>query len=148
MGSPEDEMKESAPIRPDVALPPRTRGRRLLFALGWLSFAVGIAGVILPILPGTPFMVLALWAFSRSSDRFHAWLYHHRIFGPPLQRWQRERCIRPWTKAVALGSMAASFLYVILWVKPPAWALAAMAAVVTATAALLLIIPSRPRGER
>jgi uncharacterized membrane protein YbaN (DUF454 family) len=89
-------------------------------------------------------MLLALWAFSQSSRRFHDWLYHHRVFGPPLQAWRRERVIPRGVKAVALGSMAASLLYVGLRVRPPGWALGAMAAVVLAGVAFLLSVPSRP----
>jgi hypothetical protein len=38
-------------------------------------------------------MLVALWAFARSSRRFHDWLYSHRVFGPPLRRWHEERVI-------------------------------------------------------
>lgn len=114
------------------------------FLLGWVFFGIGLVGAFLPILPTTPLMLLALWAFSQSSRRFHDWLYHHRVFGPPLQAWRRERVIPRGVKAVALGSMGASLLYVALRVRPPAWALGAMAAVVLAGVVFLLSVPSRP----
>jgi uncharacterized membrane protein YbaN (DUF454 family) len=65
---------------------PSHRQRWAFLALAWVSFALGVVGLVLPVVPTTPFMLVALWAFSRSSRRFHDWLYHHRIFGPPLQR--------------------------------------------------------------
>ena len=75
-------------------------------------------------------MLLALWAFSRSSRRFHDWLFHHRIFGAPLRRWQRERILPRWVKAIAFTSMAASMTYVAAVVRPPWYALLVMAAAV------------------
>jgi uncharacterized membrane protein YbaN (DUF454 family) len=123
-----------------------TQPRRWVFiALGWLFFCLGVVGILLPVVPTTPFMLLALWAFSNGSQRFHDWLYHHRIFGPPLQRWRRERVIPWWTKAIALGSMAASALYVGLVVRPPWYGLLAMAVLVASGVAYLSRIPTRPR---
>jgi uncharacterized membrane protein YbaN (DUF454 family) len=114
-------------------------------AVGWAAFALGVVGILLPVVPTTPFMLVALWAFSASSERFHRWLYHHRIFGPPLQRWQRERSLPLWTKALALGSMAASFAYAALVRTTPWYGLAAMAALMLYGAAYVLRIPTRPR---
>jgi uncharacterized membrane protein YbaN (DUF454 family) len=126
-------------------VPSRAR-RWLLFALGWVFFALGVVGAFLPVLPTTPFMILALWCFSGSSQRFHDWLYHHRIFGPPLQRWRRARVIPAWVKFVALTSMAASLVYVAFWVKPPWFALLAMAAVMAYGAIFIVRCPSREGG--
>jgi uncharacterized protein len=114
-----------------------------MFALGWLFLALGLAGALLPVLPTTPFLLVALWAFSRSSPRLHDWLYHHRVLGPPLQRWQRERVVPAWVKAVAFTSMGASLVYVAVWVRPPAYLLAAMAAVVLTGVLFLARVPSR-----
>lgn len=131
-----------AGTRDDAA--PR-RQRWLFFALAWIFFSLGVVGLLLPVVPTTPFMLLALWAFSRSSRRFHDWLYQHRVFGPPLQRWRRERVIPWWTKAIALVSMAVSMGYVGFVVRPPWYALVATAAVVAAGAAYISRIPTRPR---
>lgn len=87
------------------------RARLVYFGLAWLFFGLGVLGILLPVLPGTVFMILALWAFSRSSRRFHDWLYYHRWLGPPLQRWQAYRVV-PWSaRAVAYGSMLASVVF-------------------------------------
>ena len=51
--------------------------RWCLMALGWLAFATGIVGIVLPLLPTTPFMLLAAALFARSSPRFHRWLLAH-----------------------------------------------------------------------
>lgn len=127
----------------------RERRRRwLMFGLGWIFFALGALGTVLPILPTTPFMLLALWAFSSSSQRFHDWLFHHPVFGPPLQRWKVDRVIPLWAKVVAISSMAASLLYMGLVSRPPWYAVAGMAAVIVAGLAYILRFPSKPPPER
>jgi uncharacterized protein len=120
------------------------RARVLFIALGWVFFALGAIGAVLPVLPTTPFMLLALWAFSRGSERFHRWLYHHRIFGPSLQRFQRDRVVPLWAKAFALSSMAASVAWVAIVSRPPWYGVAAMLAVVLAGALYVTRFPSRP----
>jgi hypothetical protein len=117
--------------------------RWVLFALGWLFFALGLVGVFLPVLPTTPFMIVALWCFSGSSQRFHRWLFNHRLFGPPLQRWQRERVIPLPVKLVASGAMLISLGYVVLSTQAPWYACAAMAAVMAYGAWFIWRQPSR-----
>jgi len=93
----------------------------IYFALGWLFFGTGVVGAFLPVLPTTPFMLLALWMFSKSSDRFHSWLYNHRIFGPPLQRWHVHRVI-PWTaKMASISMMSVSFVLMLVYSPMPWW---------------------------
>jgi uncharacterized membrane protein YbaN (DUF454 family) len=115
----------------------------LLLALGWVLFALGAAGAVLPLLPTTPLLLLALWAFSASSERFHRWLYHHRVFGPHLQAWRRDRVIPLRAKVIAAGSMLASLLYAGLVRRSPAWVLAAMAAVMIPGLVFITRFPSR-----
>jgi uncharacterized membrane protein YbaN (DUF454 family) len=122
--------------------------RWLYFALGWLCFALGVAGAFLPVLPTTPFMLLSLWALSRSSQRFHDWLYNHRLFGPPLQRWRRERAL-PWSvKLLAFTGMAASLAYLLLVARPRWWWLAGAGAIIAVGAIYVARIPSRPAQRR
>ena len=58
--------------------------RPLLFAAGWIFTALGVVGLILPLMPGTIFLILAAWCFSQSSPRFEAWLLGHPRLGPQV----------------------------------------------------------------
>jgi uncharacterized membrane protein YbaN (DUF454 family) len=89
-------------------------------ALGWLAFATGIVGIVLPLLPTTPFMLLAAALFARSSPRFHRWLLAHPWFGPPIHDWQLYRGIRRHARRRAIVFILLSFS-VSLMVVPLPW---------------------------
>lgn len=96
--------------------------RWFLMALGWLAFATGIVGIVLPLLPTTPFMLLAAALFARSSPRFHRWLLTHRWFGPPIVDWQQYRGIRRNARRRAIIFILLTFsvslaVVPLLWVK-------------------------------
>jgi len=80
-----------------------------VFFFGWVCFALGAIGVVLPILPTTPFMLVAAGCFAKTSPRFHRWLLDNRIFGPLIENWQTERFIKSNTKIRALIIIAITF---------------------------------------
>jgi uncharacterized membrane protein YbaN (DUF454 family) len=82
--------------------------RLVLQLFGTLCVIAGIIGVFVPLWPTTIFMILALWAFARSSPRLHNWLLTHRRFGPPLQAWERHGAIPAWAKLLAVVSLGVS----------------------------------------
>ncbi len=115
-----------------LACPPARYG---LIAFGWLCVGLGVIGAFVPVVPTTIFLILALWAFSKSSVRFHHWLYSHPRLGRPLRDWHAQRVIPIPAKCLALTTMTASLLFVTLfvaegWASPlgPALGLGAVAA--------------------
>lgn len=75
-------------------------------ALGLLAVACGAVGAVLPLVPTTPFLLLAAFAFARSSPRLHHWLTTHKQFGPLIDNWNRHRAIGRRTKLVSVSVMA------------------------------------------
>lgn len=90
--------------------------RYVLMALGWVNVALGILGLFLPLMPTTVFLLIALWLFSKSSARFHRWLYDHPRLGGPLRAWHAHRAIPVSAKRAAIGMMSLSWLIVVLFV--------------------------------
>ena len=88
----------------------------VLFVLGWLFFSLGVIGAFLPILPTTPFLLLAALCFSKSSPRFHSWLLAMPVFGEAVQDWQSRRVIR--TRAKILCASMLTLSLVFLWTRP------------------------------
>ena len=96
--------------------------RFLIFSLGCISISLGVLGIFLPLLPTTPFMILAAWCFIRSSKKAHDWLYNHRYLGEILRNWDKNRSIAKRTKIIAItmifGSLVSVWLFVkFIWVK-------------------------------
>ena len=78
------------------------RKRVLLIAVGIASVGIGIVGALLPILPTTPFLLLATYLFARSSERLHRWLLGNRLVGDYLRRYYEGRCMSRRHKAGTL----------------------------------------------
>lgn len=74
----------------------------ILLTLGLAFVVCGAVGVVVPGLPTTPFLLVALALFARSSPLLYSWLYRSRLFGPLLQEWQQHRAIRPHVRYTAL----------------------------------------------
>ena len=96
--------------------------RILLIMVGWLCVVLATLGVVLPLLPTTPFLLLAAWCFARSSPRFHHWLLHRSWFGSYLRHWQAYRALpkgaKPKAVALIVTTFAISIYFVpLLWVR-------------------------------
>lgn len=116
-------MAGLSPDPPDPSAWRRAAGavrRPALFALGWVCVALGVAGLFLPLLPGTLFLIAASACFTRSSPRFEAWLLDHPRFGPPVRQWRATGAIPRSAKALAVASLAASGVIVALSDAPAA----------------------------
>lgn len=91
-----------------------------LIIAGWLAFGLACLGVVLPLLPTTPFLLLAAWCFARSSPRFHRWLLYRSWFGPYLRHWQNHRALPPGAKTKAIIVIMITFA-ISLWLVPLWW---------------------------
>ncbi len=96
--------------------------RAALIALAWVSFALGVIGVFVPLMPTTCFMLLAVWAASRGSPRFALWIREHPRFGPTVVAWEGERAIPRHAKYLALAMLGFSVLVLgvtlsLVWLK-------------------------------
>ncbi|WP_020593525.1 YbaN family protein [Kiloniella laminariae] len=121
--------------------------RILLMAFGCICVLLGVIGLILPLLPTTPFLLVALWAFSLSSKRFHNWLYSHRFLGPLVQNWDRYRVIPRKAKFLAVSMMTASLLLVAYKGLVPLWGLALIGVFFLLIAGFILSCPSDKPGK-
>ena len=88
--------------------------RTILIIIGWLAVALGTLGVVLPLLPTTPFILLAAWCFARSSPRFHHWLLYRSWFGGYLRHWQKYRAMPRGAKPRAIILILLTFA-ISLW---------------------------------
>jgi len=119
--------------------------RSLHFAVGVVATGLAILGVVLPLLPTTPLMILAAACFAKSSPRLHDWLLNHRTFGPAIRDWRENRAIAPKAKRAALIAMAAAFaLSLILGLRPAV--LAVQGVVLAVMGTWIATRPSGPRG--
>lgn len=89
----------------------------VLLSLGWISLILGMLGILLPVMPTTPFLILAAFLFSRSSKRFHHWLIKHRLFGPPLRDWLEQRAVRPRAKLAAAILILISYVSILFFLS-------------------------------
>ncbi|UTW12479.1 YbaN family protein [Marinobacterium rhizophilum] len=121
-------------MRPGVV-----RGFYLL--AGMLALLLGALGVVLPLLPTTPFVILAAFCFSRSSERLHQWLLNQRLFGPLIRDWEAHGVIPLRIKWLSTSMMLLLVSYPMLF-RDFDWRLKALAGASILCA--LLYIWTRP----
>ena len=112
-------------VDPASATPRVMRGIYLALGLGFV--VLGFIGAFLPVLPTTPFLILAAACFARSSPRLEDWLLRHPRFGPLLREWRRRGAIPVKAKLMSLGGMAIGFALFWFGGHPGPWLTAAVA---------------------
>ncbi len=129
----------------DEAAPPPSAGggaRRFgLLALGHASLGAAALGVVLPLLPTTPFLLLAVWAYGRASPALAERLRRNRRFGPALRRWQERGEISRGAKRRAFAALAVGGAVTALAVEN-AFALGAALVCMAGAAAFIATRPS------
>ena len=115
--------------------------RTMWLSAGLISFGLGFVGAFLPLLPTTPFMLLAVFCFARSSERLHDWLVNHPKFGPAIQDWNERGAIAPRVKMIAMASMLA-VLAISYVVGVPLYVIIIQVVTLCAVATFILTRPS------
>ncbi|MGH1350342.1 MAG: YbaN family protein [Methyloligellaceae bacterium] len=110
---------------------------------GFTCLVVGIIGIFLPLLPTTPFLLLAAFCFERGSERIHFWLVNHPRFGPPIENWRHHGAISKRAKTMAISMMVAVFLFSI-FLSVPLYALAMQGIILCLVACFILTRPAPP----
>ena len=116
-------MSEQQPetgTRPDPTQRSAT-SRRAYLVLGCICVALGIIGAFLPLMPTTVFLLIAAWAFSRSSPRLHAWLREHARFGESIRAWEEHHAMPRRAKRIAFIALAASYAFTAYVFGPFSW---------------------------
>ena len=92
--------------------------RQGYLVLGWVGVGLGVLGLFLPVMPTTVFILIAAWAFARSSPRLHQWLRGHPQFGEALLAWEDHRAMPRRAKRLALVMLAVSYTITAFWLGP------------------------------
>lgn len=108
--------------------------------LGVTLVPIGIVGVILPILPGVPVLILAAACFARSSPKFEHWLISHPTFGPGIVAWRERGAISLRSKILAISMMGISVLVIMRSAAPTL----VQIGVICAIASAILFVSTRP----
>lgn len=139
-------VQASLTLVPMSERPPHAHSltRPLFFVAGLAFVGLGIVGYILPVMPGTVFLILAAMCFARSSRRLEVWLLRHPRLGPTLVAWRENGAIPRRIKFIAIGSMIISMGLICL-TPAPEWVDWAVGGVMVASA---LFVATRPEGSR
>jgi uncharacterized protein len=122
---------------------------RFIFGtLGTLFVGIGLFGLVVPLLPTTPFLLLAAACYFRASRRLYRWLLNNPSFGPLISEWRMHRSI-PWrTKLVAIATMAVTLAVSIIFFVQNGYLQVALAVMGVALAVWMYRIPSRDRRAK
>jgi hypothetical protein len=119
--------------------------RVVLLVLGFLCVGLAGLGIALPVLPTTPFLLLAAFFFARSSPRFSSWLLSNRVFGAYLRNYYEGRYMRPLHKAVTLALLWVTLGLTAWLVVTALWLRILLGAVAIGVTVHLLTLRSRAR---
>ena len=113
--------------------------------VGLTSLGLGALGVALPLLPTTPFILLAAFAFAQSSERLHDWLLDHNIFGPLIDNWRKHGAISKRAKIASIVSMVA-IVALSVFFGAPTYVVVVQVLVLSMSATFILTRPLPPEA--
>lgn len=88
--------------------------KKLIVIFGTIFLLLGVVGIFLPILPTTPFLLLASYCYFRGSERLHTWLNNHNILGPYIRNYMEHRSVKKNVKIYALLMLWISLIFAII----------------------------------
>ena len=92
--------------------------RHAFLVVGWIAVALGVIGAFLPLMPTTVFLLIAAWAFARSSPRLHQWLREHPRYGHMIRAWEEHHAMPRRAKRIAWITLAISYLFTATLLGP------------------------------
>ena len=95
--------------------------KRLIFIGGFISLILGIIGLVIPILPTTPFLLLASAAFAKSSERFNNWLLNNKILGAYIKNYREGKGLPLKIKAITLSLLWITIIISIIFLMHLFW---------------------------
>jgi hypothetical protein len=100
---------DAAPAKPEGAIA-ASRPAQVTFAvIGTIALAIGVVGIVVPVLPTTPFLLLAAACYARASTRLYGWLLGQPALGPIIVEWRRSRSLPPGVKVRAVAVVVLTF---------------------------------------
>lgn len=114
--------------------------------LGLLAVGCGLAGIVLPLVPTTPFLLVAAYAFSRSSPALHDWLLSHPHCGPLIRNWRDHGAIPRRAKWMALCLMMGA-LAISVAMALKLWVIILQAVVLICVGIFIMTRPDAPRVD-
>ena len=137
---------EESPTKRRVEIHSSRSVRLIFFCLG-TAFVVGaVAGVVLPVLPTTPLLLVAAACYARSSDRFYGALLGNRIFGPIIDDWHINHCISKRVKATAIFMIAVTIGFSATMVVKHPYLKIMLVVIALGVIGFILSFPSTPKG--
>ena len=116
----------------------------LFLAAGFISMIFGFIGMFLPILPTTPFMILAAFCFSKSSEKLHKWLLSRPHIGKLITDWEKHGVIRMKAKIYSTIVIIPLFSYTLIFVNVNNWIKALLVLIALAVLSFIWSRPSKP----
>ena len=114
----------------------------VLLALGWICVSLGFIGIFVPGLPTTIFLIIALWAFTKSSKRLRNWLLNHKRFGPILRNWQEHRVV-PLRAKILMVILQISVVIIVQYTFDNLFITVGLAIILLMVATYVISLPSR-----